>query len=150
MSYIKGKIKSVIYHNATNGYLVALFRVKETDDEELTDKINKSITITGVFADYKLDTLVKLTGELKTHDRYGIQYVVSEFEFIMPTERDSVIDFLNSSFIKGCGAKTAKSIVDTLGNNALELIKNDKNILDKVVKTLNVLLKVGKVPPKSR
>ena len=96
MSYIKGKIKNVIYHNATNGYLVALFRVKETDDEELNDKINKTITINGVFADYKLDTLVKLKGELKNHDRYGTQYVVNEFEFIMPTERDSIIDFLNS------------------------------------------------------
>ena len=132
MSYIKGKIKNVIYHNATNGYLVALFRVKETDDEELNDKINKTITINGVFADYKLDTLVKLKGELKNHDRYGIQYVVNEFEFIMPTERDSIIDFLNSSFIKGCGAKTAKNIVDTLGNNALELIKEDIDVLDKV------------------
>ena len=132
MSYVKGKIKNIIYQNSTNGYLVALFRVKETDEEELQDKTNKTITITGVFVDCKLDTEVKITGDLKFHDRYGLQFVASDYEFVMPTERDSIIDFLTSSFIKGCGAKTAKAIVDTLGDKALDLIKEDKEILDKV------------------
>lgn len=132
MNYIKGKIKSVIYQNATNGYLVALFRVKETDDDVMTDKINKTITITGTFFDYKLDTDMILYGELKNHERYGVQYQVEKFEIVVPTERDGIIDFLTSSLIKGCGARTAKNIVDTLGDKALDLIKEDKNVLDKV------------------
>lgn len=132
MSYIKGKIKNIIYQNTANGYLVALFRVKETDEEDLQDKINKTITITGIFIDLKLDTEVKIMGDLKFHERYGLQYVENEYEFVMPTERDSIIDFLTSSFIKGCGAKTAKNIVDTLGDKALDLIREDKEVLDKV------------------
>ena len=132
MDYIKGKIKNVIYQSATNGYLVAVFRVKETDVAELNDKVNKSITITGSFFDYKLDTDVILYGTLKKHERYGIQFCVEKFEFIMPTQRDAVIDFLTSSFIKGCGAKTAKNIVDTLGASAIDKIKENINVLDKV------------------
>ena len=55
MNYIKGKIKKVIFQNNDNGYIVALFRIKETDDPELKEKINKTITITGTFSEANID-----------------------------------------------------------------------------------------------
>ena len=125
-NYIKGKIKNVIYHNKDNGYLVGLFRIKETNDTNLLDKINKSITITGTFLELLEDIDYELIGELKHHDRYGTQFVVTRSSLIIPEKKDNVIEFLSSSFVKGCGLKTAKSIVDTLGSDALNIIKNDK------------------------
>lgn len=128
-NYIKGKIKNVIYHNKDNGYLVGLFRIKETNDEALMNKINKSITITGTFLELIEDIDLMLIGELKDHEKYGTQFVVKSSEVIMPDKKDNIIEFLSSSFIKGCGLKTAKSIVDTLGSDALNKIKEDKYVL---------------------
>ena len=42
-----------------------------------------------------------------------------------PKGKDAVIDFLSSSLVKGCGEKTAIAIVDTLGEDALTLIKEN-------------------------
>lgn len=36
MNYIKGSFRSVIFEG-NNGYKVGLFKIKETNDEEMTD-----------------------------------------------------------------------------------------------------------------
>lgn len=126
---IKGKIKKVIFHNESNGYLVALFRIRETDDENLQDKVNKTITITGLFTDLKLEINMNLEGELKNNERFGMQYVVSSYEVEKPTGENAVIEFLASSFIESCGLRTAKKIVETLGESVLDKIKESKDNL---------------------
>ena len=108
MSYIIGKIKSVIYSNDANGYLVAIFRVKEVSNESIKDKVKKSVTIAGNFVDYKLETLMKLEGEFINHERYGEQFKCDNYEFILPKENDDILEFLSSSFIKGCGKKNSR------------------------------------------
>jgi hypothetical protein len=50
MNYIKGNFRSAIYEG-NNGYKVGLFKVKETNDEEMQDFLNKVITFTGFFTD---------------------------------------------------------------------------------------------------
>lgn len=129
MNYIKGKLKKIIYHNNDNGYVVALFRIKETNDQELSDKVNKTITITGTFTEASLDVLMILYGSFKINDRFGPQYVVERFEKVMPSTKEAILEFLASSFIEGCGERTAKKIVDHFGENTLEKIKEDKNNL---------------------
>ena len=42
MSYIKGKIRNLIFESES-GYKVGVIRIKETDDEELIDYLNKTI-----------------------------------------------------------------------------------------------------------
>ena len=37
MKYIKGKVRNIIYQNQDNGYVVAVFRVKETTDEKMDE-----------------------------------------------------------------------------------------------------------------
>ncbi|MBR1413477.1 MAG: ATP-dependent RecD-like DNA helicase [Bacilli bacterium] len=129
MNYIKGKIGDTIYYNSDNGYLVALFRIKETNDENLKDHVNKSITITGNFVDYNTEESYLLYGDYVVHERYGKQYKVNNYEKQELTTEDAVIEFLSSSLIKGCGEKTAISIVDTLGVKAIDLIKDNYNNL---------------------
>ena len=46
MSYIKGKFKHIIFESES-GYRVGLFKVNETDDENIPT--NKLITYTGYF-----------------------------------------------------------------------------------------------------
>ncbi len=114
-----------------NGYKVGLFRVKEASDE-MKEYENKTITFTGYFADLNGEDYYKLTGNYVFNERYGNQFQVSSYEREEPKGKDAVIDFLSSSLVKGCGEKTAMAIVDTLGEDALSLIKADYQELLKV------------------
>ncbi len=126
-----GKIKSQIYYNEDNGYLVALFRISKTDEEN-KEYLKKSITITGVFPELKLETPITINGEFKNHEKFGKQFNVNSYEIMMPNEKDDIIEFLSSKFIKGCGKKTAEKIVEIYGNKAIDVIKENKFALDKV------------------
>ena len=115
-----------------NGYKVGLFRVKETNSEELQDLLNKTITFTGYFADINSEETYKLYGNYVFTERYGNQYQVSSYEKEEPKGEDAVIEFLTSSLVKGCGEKTAIAIVKELGEDAIKLIKEDYNNLLRV------------------
>ena len=129
MNYIKGKIKKIIYHNLENGYMVALFRIKETNVLMLKDKVNKSITVTGIFGESNIDINMILYGDYIKNEKFGMQFNVSNYEIEIPTTKDAILEFLASSFVSGCGEATAKKIVDCFGDQAIEVIKNDKDAL---------------------
>lgn len=140
MKYIKGKIKHLIFEGE-NGYKVGLFRIKETDNEELKDYVNKTITFVGYFAPINLDDTYLLYGNMIVNERFGEQYQVSSYKKVEPEGKDAVIAFLSSPLIKGCGEKTAESIVATLGDNALTIIKENYLELLKVPKINEVKAK---------
>ncbi len=130
MEYIRGKFKQMIFES-DNGYKVGLFRVKEASDE-FDDMVNKTITYTGYFAQVNEEDYYKLYGKFVINERYGEQFQVTSYEREEPKGKDAIIDFLSSSLVKGCGEKTANLIVDTLGEDALTLIKEDFTNLIKV------------------
>ncbi len=132
MNYIKGKFRNIIYQNKDNGYVVGIFKIKETNTLELTSYINKTLTITGTFLDVNLEENYILYGEIKEHERYGFQYNVASYEKEEIKGIDNIKKFLASSLIKGCGEKTAQKIVDTLGEDALNLIKEDVKVLEQI------------------
>lgn len=129
MNYIKGKLKKIIFHNNDSGYVVALFRVHETNDPIMQDKINKSVTVTGVFTDVNIDINMTLYGNYINNERFGMQYAVIKYEVDVPTTREAIIEFLSSSFIEGCGERTAKKIVDHFGEQTLDKIKESRDNL---------------------
>ena len=112
--YVKGIYTKQIY-KTEQGYLVGLFKVKETNNEELKYYINKTITFTGYFASITEDDSYILKGEIVDHPKYGLQYNVNEYERVLPEDKDGIIEFLSSDLFKGVGESLAKNIVDTLG-----------------------------------
>lgn len=132
MSYIKGNYKTSIYES--NNYVIGLFKIKETNDDNLLDYINKTITFTGYFDELISDTNYIFNGNLITHPKYGLQYKVLTYEKIKPTDKDGIIEFLSSDLFKGIGVSLSTRIVNTLGVQALDLILEDKNILYNVDK----------------
>ncbi len=122
MNYIKGNFRSVIYEG-NNGYKVGLFKVKETNDDELQDFLNKVITFTGFFTDLNKEDKYIFYGSLNNHERYGIQYAVKNYEKVVPEGKEAIIEFLASPLIKNCGEKTASNIVNVLGEEAISKIK---------------------------
>lgn len=135
MEYIKGKFKKTIYETSSgNGYKVGLFRVKEASDNLKEDLENHTVTFTGYFYDLVIDENYIFHGTYIENGKYGFQFQVSSYEHISPEGKDAVIDFLSSSLVKGCGEKTAEQIVEILGEDALNKIKEDKNCLYMVPK----------------
>ena len=130
MDKITGKFKKIIF-DGNNGYKVLLFRVKTANDE-IKDIVNTTITINGYFHETNLEESFELTGNYVLNEKYGYQFQVSSYKKEEIVGVNKVEEFLSSPFIKGCGEKTAKKIVEVLGENAISLIKEDKNNLFKV------------------
>ena len=126
--YIKGVFKKVIFKSDKN-YIIGLFRVKETNDDNMYDYVNKTITITGYFHELTVDENYTMYGSLVNNLRYGMQYNVSNYERSLIEDKDGIVEFLSSGLLSGVGERTAKSIVDVLGDDTLKLIEEDYNNL---------------------
>ncbi len=126
--YIKGNYRKTIF-SSSKGYVIGLFKVRETNDEEMKLYINKSVTFTGYFHELNEDDMYCFYGETVDHSKYGIQFQVSDYERLKPEDEDGLIAFLASDLFKGVGVNLAKSIVDTLGKNVLDEILKDESCL---------------------
>lgn len=126
---IRGKIRKTIFYNDGNGYVVALFRVKETSDVAYKNIVNKTITVTGNLTDVRIDLSMTLEGEFVHNDRFGNQFRFTRFEIDKPTTKEAIIEFLASNFIKSCGERTARKIVDYYGEETLDKIKESRDNL---------------------
>jgi len=135
--YVKGTFKQSIFRNE-KGFIIGLLRVHETNIIDMQDYVNKTITFTGYFADLNENEKYIMYGEIAHHPKYGFQYNVSSSERIKPDDKDGIIEFLSSDLFKGIGEKMATSIVDILGEDALELILKDKTCLYTVPKLSEV------------
>ena len=127
-SYIRGNIREVFY-KTEKGFMVGVFKIRETNDDELKDYVNKTITFSGNFHELINDSEYKFYGETTRHPKYGFQYKVTYYEKLIPEEKNSIITFLSSGVFPGVGVKTATKIVEKLGDNTLDLILEDYNNL---------------------
>ena len=146
--YIKGIFKKFIFKSDDN-YVIGLFKVLDTNNEEYEDFVLETITFTGYFHELTIDDKYIFYGEFIDNKKYGIQYKVEEYNRVKPEGKDAVIDFLSSDLFPGIGIKTAKEIVNILGEDALDIISKDyKNLLlvpsikeNKAIKIYNILNK---------
>ena len=122
MKYIKGNVRKILYEN-DNGYRVGLFKVKETNDEDMTEYSNKTITFNGVFLPLSNDIIYTFYGKLVRHPRYGLQYQVENYEINEIDDNDGIIMYLSSGLFKGIGPKIAKNLVDIFGVETIDAIK---------------------------
>ena len=125
-NFIKGSLYKEIYRNEINSYMVGLFKVKETgiDDFETGDIIN----ITGILPKLSDKKEYILYGNVVNHPKYGIQFNVDGFNISVPTKEEELVTFLSSDLFP-IGEKTAKKIVDTLKDDIINKILENKDCL---------------------
>ncbi len=128
--YVKGRHLVTIFHNEENLYTVLRIRVDETNDSYE----DKEAVVTGYLPRMHENDTYTFFGEFKDHPRFGLQFQVSSFRKEMPQTKQGVITYLSSELFKGIGQKTAESIVETLGENAISKILNEPSLLDTVPK----------------
>ena len=131
--FVKGTFRQTIFRS-DKGYIIGLLKVSETNIIEMQEYVNKTITFTGYFADLREFEKYIMYGEIINHPKYGFQFNVKESERIKPEDKDGIIEFLSSDLFKGIGEKMAERIVDALGDEALDLILQDKTCLYQVPK----------------
>lgn len=116
-----GKVNSIIYENTQN-----LFKILDVDIIGKLDGYSEdSIRITGTFGDMQVDSQYEFTGEIVVHPKFGQQFKVESYTQVLPREKDSLINYLSSTKFPGIGKKAAQKIVDELGSEALDILKEN-------------------------
>ena len=123
--YILGNIRKIIYESNNGPYKVGIFKVRETNDEEMREYVNKVIGFTGNFVEVNPDVDYILYGRLVEHPKYGTQFDVLNYEIKAPSDLDSLVLYLSSGMFKGIGLKTAKRIVERFGSDTIKIIKEN-------------------------
>lgn len=129
-SYIKGRHLVTIFHNNQNLYTVMRIRVDETN-EEYDDK---EAVITGYFPKIHEQETYVFYGSFTDHPKFGLQFQATHFRKDLPQSKQGIITYLSSDLFKGIGKKTAESIVEVLGENAITRIMENPSLLDSVSK----------------
>ncbi|WP_080844768.1 SF1B family DNA helicase RecD2 [Cytobacillus gottheilii] len=128
--YMKGKHLVTIFHNEQNMYTVLRLRVEDTNHTYE----DKEAVITGYFPKLHEHETYIFYGELKEHPKFGVQLHATHYRKDIPQTKQGVANYLSSDLFKGIGTKTAESIVEELGENAISKILNEPSILDRVPK----------------
>lgn len=125
MSYIVGNYTRCIYSNDNNGYTVGNLKIKDTDLEDSSS----TILFVGTFPELKLTANYKMEGELIKHPKYGKQFSVTNYELLLPTKKDELVEFLSSDLFP-IGEKTAQKIVERFGEDTINTILDNPNSLE--------------------
>ena len=132
---IYGVVTKVIYFKPETSYGVISLKLNFKDKEMSKYKdylYSNSLTVTGVFDRKPLkDEKYTFTGEF-IDSKYGIQFKANSFRRSKPNTLESVVLYLSSDLFEGIGKVAASNVYNTLGSNCLELIREEKEVLDKV------------------
>lgn len=115
---ITGFISRLIFENTNSEYRVYLFKLDDLSEKELV--------INGNLPELSTDIQYTLIGEYQEHPRYGMQFSVTSYQSVLPSNRSAVIKFLSSSKFPGIGVKAAQKLLNEYGNDVLLKIKEDE------------------------
>lgn len=113
--------KNIIFESKENNFqIVSVF----------TDS-GKDLIISGYFQPLIKEVSYEVSGEFIVHPKFGEQLQVKTIKKKVDTSRQGIIEYLSSNFFHGIGEKYATEIYDKIGEKCLDLIIEDKSILDK-------------------
>lgn len=127
-TFILGRPIVSIFHNPSNMYSIVRVKIQETN----LQYNDKEIVVVGYFPMLNEEEQYRFTGMLKTHPKYGLQFQAETFVKEMPATEQGIIHYLSSDLFPGIGPKTAETIVEKLGKDAITKIMEDPNALDVV------------------
>lgn len=126
--FMKGRHLVTIFHNEENMYSVVRIRLDETN----LNYDEKEAVVTGYFPRIHEHETYIFYGTMKDHPRFGLQFQVEHFRKDLPQSKEGIVAYLSGDMFKGIGKKTAESIVETLGENAISKILAQPSLLDNV------------------
>ena len=118
-----GQIVQVRFYSEESKFLVAMI---------YEESLDKHILVTGSMYELREEGRYRFFGDYMIHPKYGKQFKFTHYEEVLANDYEEVIRYLSSPLFKGIGKKQATYIVDALGNHALEIIKEDHQVLDHI------------------
>ncbi|MFW6303905.1 MAG: helix-hairpin-helix domain-containing protein, partial [Candidatus Sumerlaeota bacterium] len=116
---IKGSLNRVTFQNAENGYTIARFLAEETSGGV---KKGEEVVITGTLEGVQVGESLEARGQWTQNPKFGIQFAVEHYKPVPPTSAAGIEAFLGSGMIAGIGKEYARRIVETFGEDTLNII----------------------------
>ena len=139
MDKILGVVQKVVYYNETNGYGIIKLKLDYKNPELAKYRTTLFSNVLSILCTFDRkpydDEEYEFEGELETSS-YGYQLKASKFRRVNENSKEGIVTYLSSELFPGIGKKAAEKVFDTLGDEALKLIVNDRNVLDSVDITL--------------
>ena len=153
-NYIQGIFLDSIFFNEDNGFSIGTVLVTEYQcneeqlklayksvDEKVIDTLglndkeeHHKITVSGYFPKLVSHKTYRFNGSLTQHPKYGWQFQATSYDSVTVRGKSSLVHYLSSDIFEGIGQKTAEKIVETLGENAIDVILRNRQALDEVPK----------------
>ncbi|MGB9903675.1 MAG: ATP-dependent RecD-like DNA helicase [Desulfotomaculales bacterium] len=114
---ISGAVARVRFHNPANGYCVLSIDAGE-----------EFVTAVGYMPSIREGDEYSFSGRWTNHPKFGRQFAFSEYELLLPKSRQGIISYL-STLAHGVGPAKAAKIVDALGEDCLDLIREKPELL---------------------
>ncbi|MBQ4258616.1 MAG: ATP-dependent RecD-like DNA helicase [Clostridia bacterium] len=111
---IEGIVERVVYHNAENGYAV----IEISAEGEL-------YTVTGTMPAVEAGESIIAFGRWYDHPSFGTQFQAKTVEHIRPQTIEAILRYLSAGAIRGIGPSTARKLVETFGENTLEVMEKE-------------------------
>lgn len=127
-TYVVGKVAAIFFQNPSNFFKVLLVRIEETNAEYR----EKEIVVTGSFGEVQEEESYRFFGEMVEHPKYGEQLKADTYQKEQPTSENGLIHYLSSEKFPGIGKKTAERIVDLLGEQAIDRMIAEPELLGQV------------------
>lgn len=119
---ITGYIIQKVFKNNENGYSIYKLSLEEGD----------VVTIVGYLPEMSEEVLFTFEVDEVTHPKFGLQYQVKSYQKAEKQNKIGLISYLSSDFFTGIGPVKASKIVNTFGDNAIEIILKDKSVLKEI------------------
>lgn len=120
---LTGVLEKFLYQNKENQWSVGLLKL---------DRSQHATVIVGTLPTAQVGQRLTVTGDFKTHPKFGEQFVVETYDIILPTTQKGIEHYLASGFIKGIGPALAERIVKKFGDDTLRILDEDIGQLRKV------------------
>ncbi len=113
---ITGVVERITFSAEDTGYTIARLLVPREKD---------LVTIVGSFANLQPGQTLKLYGYWKNHPKYGLQFIVLNYEETKPADITGIEKYLGSGLVKGVGPVMAGRIVKHFGLETLKIIEEN-------------------------
>ena len=127
---VEGTIKSVVYHNDENGYTVLHVELPSS----FAHRKPEEIAIVGKAQSVWEGEEVSATGEWVTDKVHGRQFKAESIVCVAPKSLVGIERYLASGLIRGVGKVLAHRIVETFGQDTLDVLSHQSGRLREVPK----------------
>jgi len=118
---LTGSVERITYYNPENGYSVVRLR----PERGKVPGLNRDglVTVVGNLPELAPGEYLRLSGRWTNHPKHGLQFQSEICEQAQPATLAGIRRYLGSGLIKGIGPKLAERIVDSFGEQTLEVIE---------------------------